>query len=511
MKNKLYDAIFYAAFALRLAGMWIPQLWYDENFTLILARLPFDRMIAATAGDVHPPLWYIIEWGWLRLFPDPGLVPAWTLRIPAFACSLFALVAFRRLLDHLHIPRRVKIAALVLMAIMPMQLWYAQEARMYALLELEVILTLLFALRRNYIALFVASLAMLYTQNYSVFYLASVGVAVMVNDAVFYGYVRKGFKLSKRDLFDIAKPTMKTGVTFALAALAFAPWVSVIASQMTTISGRYWIQEQGIGDVLNILYKLFWASAMPSFALLSALLVTFMAITAGAASIVQSEHPAKRTVLLMAFGPLVLAWLASVLWQPILLFRPLIGISPFLYIVTAWGVEKLYEANQFKRRREAVVASALLIPILVSGLGGYYKNIPSMKNDGAVSSLTDAFGYVAANWQAGDVLFYTDDGPMINLLPYAGDLPQYEMIVCGDRLNAGPVLGSLSPNTRAAIGIRMAKLSELEFKRAWVFAPRSPLHPQCYEDQIASFTAGDPLIVVDDNQYISSGVWLIEK
>src|SRR5690606_16059505 len=98
MKNK-YDALFILAFALRVVGMWIPQLWYDENFTLILARLPFDRMIAATAGDVHPPLWYLIEWGWLRLFPDPGLVPAWTLRIPALACSVFTFVAFRHLLD----------------------------------------------------------------------------------------------------------------------------------------------------------------------------------------------------------------------------------------------------------------------------------------------------------------------------------------------------------------------------------------------------------------------------
>lgn len=511
MKNKLYDAIFYTAFALRVAGMWIPQLWYDENFTLILARLPFDRMIAATAGDVHPPLWYLVEWGWLRLFPDPGLVPAWTLRIPALACSIFAFAAFRHLLDHLHIPSRVKFGALVLMAILPMQLWYAQEARMYALLELEVILALLFALRKNYIGLFVVSLAMLYTQNYSVFYLASVGMAVFVNDVVFYNYVRKGFKLSKQDIRDILKPTLNTFVAFSLSALLFVPWVKVIANQMTTISGRYWIQPPQIGDALNTVYKLFWTSAMPSFALLPALLVTFMAIILGVVIIVQSKHPSANRILIMAFGPLALAWIASLLWQPILLFRPLIGIAPFLYVIVAWSVEKLYEAKQFKAWREAAIASALVIPLLVSGLGGYYKNIPSMKNDGAVSPLVDALAYVKANWQVGDVIYYTDDGPMINLLPYAGDLPQYMMWACGDRLNFGPVLGSLSVATRSAIGIQMAELSDLQFKRAWVFAPRSPLHPQCYEDHIAPYTRGDPLIVVDDNEFISSGVWLVER
>src|SRR5690606_4950260 len=108
MKFNKYDWLFNAAFLLRFAGIWIPQLWYDENFTLILARLPFDRMIAATAGDVHPPLWYLIEWMFIRLFPDPVLLPAWTLRIPAFACSIFAFVFFARVLNELRIPKRVK-------------------------------------------------------------------------------------------------------------------------------------------------------------------------------------------------------------------------------------------------------------------------------------------------------------------------------------------------------------------------------------------------------------------
>jgi hypothetical protein len=41
--------------------------------------------------------------------------------------------------------------------------------------------------------------------------------------------------------------------------------------------------------------------------------------------------------------------------------------------------------------------------------------------------------------------------------------------------------------------------------------PRSPLHPQCYEAQIADMAKGAPLILVDDNIFITSGVWLVEK
>jgi len=63
--------------------------------------------------------------------------------------------------------------------------------------------------------------------------------------------------------------------------------------------------------------------------------------------------------------------------------------------------------------------------------------------------------------------------------------------------------------SRDAIGIPRITIEQIT-GRAWVFAPFSPLHPQCYEDYIAPITPGDPLLVVDDNQYIYSGVWLVE-
>ena len=249
---------------------------------------------------------------------------------------------------------------------------------------------------------------------------------------------------------------------------------------------------------------------MPSFALLSALLVTFIALAIGLIHMARTRHPAKKTILVMAFAPLALGWIVSLLWQPVLLHRPLIGISPFLYIVAAWSMARFLEAEPFKVKREAVIASAMVIPILVSGVGGYYRNIPDMKTDGAVAPLISTLDYVREHWQPGDIVVYADDGPMINLSPYAGDLPQYQIPACGDRLNSGPVLGSLTNSTRDAIGIQQITIEEIH-GRAWVFAPFSPLHPQCYEDYIAPITPGDPVLVVDDNQFIFSGVWLITQ
>lgn len=484
MNNKTFWTIFAIAAIMRIAGIWIPQFWYDENFTLILSRLPFDRMISATAGDVHPPLWYLITWTVSHIAP---LAPPWVLRLPSLVFSLASLVLLRKVMREWILPAKIQLGAMLIMALVPMQLWYAQEARMYALLEMLVLLAVLYTLRGNWIGLFVASLALLYTQNYGVFYLASIGLLVLV-----------------RDWRSVPHAALAIGSAGAL----YLPWVRVLASQMDAISGRYWIQSQTIGDALNILYKMFFASSMPGFALLSGMIVTFIALAAGLVTMATTHHPAKWTIIIMAFVPLALGWIVSLAWQPVLLHRPLIGIAPFLYIVAAWSMARVLEADPLHVQREAVIAAALVIPILVSGTGGYYHNIPAMKSDGAVSPLIDTLDYVRAHWQAGDVIIYADDGPMINLSPYAADLPQYQIPACGDRVNSGPVLGSLTNATRDAIGIQRVTIEEIH-GRAWVYAPFSPLHPQCYEDYIAPITPGDPLLTVDDNQYIFSGVWLL--
>jgi hypothetical protein len=147
-------------------------------------------------------------------------------------------------------------------------------------------------------------------------------------------------------------------------------------------------------------------------------------------------------------------------------------------------------------------AASFIAPILMFGVSGYYLNISAMKG----SPLLSALEYVTANWQDGDLIYYADDGPMLNLMPYTA-LPQYKMPACDTA-----VLGSLSDTTRAALGITIADLSDVPHARAWVFAPRSPLHPLCYEEQIKAIApAGAQLITIDDNEFIQSGVWLVEK
>lgn len=485
MTRKLFAILFSIAAIMRLTLIARAPLWYDENFTLILARLPFEKMIAATAGDVHPPLWYLLEWIMYHAAPS---LPAWGIRIPALTFSLLAFVMFLKLCGTLHIPFRVRTLAAILMAILPMQLWYAQEGRMYAMLEFLVLATLYTGLNRKWFLYALSSIAMIYTQNYGMFYLAVIAILLINLD------------------WATMRPVVISGV---VTVACYTPWLYVITQQMSEISGRYWIMDAGLGAVLKTIYMQFWSSSMLAPGILTAYVFTYIFLIIGLWYVISNKVTSWLIVITMAFAPLAVAIIVSAIWQPLLLFRPLIATSPFLYLIVAWPVTLVGHLSFVNR--QSLYAACFAIPITMFGISGYYQNVAAMKGEGAVSPLLTSLDYVRANWQPGDVLYYTDDGPMINIMPYT-DLPQYRMPGCDEKIGYAPVLGSLSDSTRNAIGANIAQLSEVPHTRAWVFAPRSPLHPQCYETQIASIAPeGEQIILVDDNEYLSSGVWLVES
>lgn len=484
MPRKTFWLLFSLAALMRIAFIWRAPLWYDENFTLILARLPFNKMMQATAGDVHPPLWYLIEW---MIYHAAPVLPAWMIRIPALLFSLGAFAVFIKLMAVLQIPERIRTAAAVLMAIMPMQIWYAQEGRMYAMLEFLVLAALLSGLTRKWIAFTLACVAMVYTQNYGLIYCAVIAFVLVVMD---WSQVRR---------------VVIAGV---ITAALYAPWVWVTIGQIAEIKNRYWIVwNMDAGAVLSILVKLFWASAMLEPGIVISYVVTFAALIIGVYALMSEKVSTWWIVLTMAFAPVGIAWLVSVLSQPILIFRPLIGISPFLYIIVAWPLAR----HSALDLRQKLYVACFIVPLFMLGLSGYYLNIAEMKGEGVDAPMLGTLNYIRANWQDGDVIYYADDGPMINIIPYT-DLPQYKMPACAERAGFGPVLGSLSDLSREAIGIPIADLADVPHTRAWVYAPRSPLHPQCYEDQIKDIAPlGEQVITVDDSEYITSGVWLVEE
>ena len=477
MSKRFLAWLFAISAVLRLGFLWLAPAWYDENFSLILSRLPLARMLAAAAGDVHPPLYYLLIWPLGQLH-----AAIWVLRIPSALLSLASLWLFWQVLQEFKLPVRVQKAALILMAIMPIQLYYAQEARMYALLEFLVLAACLSMLRQRWAWFGLACALMLYTQYYAIFYIAALVIVLPINR-------------------DRLKKWFEIFLAMALAGMAFTPWVMVLARQMHTLQGSYWMQLTGVGMTLRTLFENLFMPPANAVTQIPLMLVCYAWLSVAILYAILHRPANLGSVLWLAFLPFALAILVSLVWQPVLHYRPLIGISPFLYILLAVPVEGLFAFGEFLIRRRALFAAIFMIPlVLVPDLSMYV-----YARDNKTSGATLALAYIQAHWQPGDIVYsYTDDG-WVNTAPY-NTQPEYKAPDCG------VTLGGLSPATRQAIGQPIIPLRELAYKRAWLLWSDSPLAPTCADAQLTGLGLDPkkPLMITASDEYYYDGLWLIE-
>lgn len=154
------------------------SLWGDEIFTASFAALPAGELIAWTAGDIHPPLYYLLaglpshsQWLWPAGLPSP--LTDWLWRWPSAAAAVLAVAATYRL-GRETLGSRVGMLAAALLAVAPVAVKYGQEARMHALfMGLSALSTLLLVLawrrgrRRYWLAYAVATALNLYTMYFA--------------------------------------------------------------------------------------------------------------------------------------------------------------------------------------------------------------------------------------------------------------------------------------------------------------------------------------------------------
>jgi uncharacterized membrane protein len=482
--------IFSLATILRLAFIGIAPAWYDESFTLLVTRLPFDRMLLALSGDVHPPLWYLLLWPLGQLH-----APIWILRIPAAIFSLLSLWCFWRILVLLELSPRVRIAALVLMAVMPIQLYYAMEARMYSLLEFLVLLAFWAVLKKKWWLYSLAGALMLYTQYYGVFYLLALFIIATFTE-LWAGRSRESWRI----------------VLYTWAAgSAFVPWfVLAMLPQMGKLTGTYWMQLTGVGMVLRVLFDDLFMPPQNAVIQIPLMLAGFAWLALAIIySIRRGGLYARLPIFAMAFLPFIFAILASILWQPVLHYRPLIAITPFLYIILASPINGLFEfpealsLNDWQDPiwRRILLASCFLLPLLIICDGSIFLNIKSIKTP----TVTPELSYIQSHYLPGDIIYHFSDDSWVN----SAALTNYELqITTYKSPDCATVLGALSPITRSALGQDIRPLTAIPYTRAWLIWSDSPLDPPC---NLAQKPAGAPLLIADDDEYVFEGLWLVEK
>ena len=117
------------ACALRFYRLDAQSLWNDEGTSIAVAGRDLATITRDAAHDIHPPLYYWLLHGWLRLTGDTEFAAR------SFSALLgLLLVALTCALGRRLIGRGPALLAAFLAAVHPFQVYYAQEARMYMLL-----------------------------------------------------------------------------------------------------------------------------------------------------------------------------------------------------------------------------------------------------------------------------------------------------------------------------------------------------------------------------------------
>lgn len=289
-------------------------LWYDEAYTAMLAGMSVPEMLEATSHDVHPPTWYLIEMPFVHLL---GMNEA-ALRLPSVILGVLAVWLTWRLARSFVLENQALLAA-GLTAISPFAIYYSNEARMYALLTVAVLLAWIGAIERRRWLLACGTALVLLSHNIGVIYLPLVALLVVQH-----------------------KEWRYLG-TMAMGGLPWLVWAPNLLHQMTSgqVGDGYWISRftgnqfaKTLVDLTGLLFPHFTPSwLMHIGALIAFCLVLFPTIHA-----IRQPNWAVILLAALAFGPAVVLLAIGLIWQPMSLARLLAGSLPPWVILIAWWI-----------------------------------------------------------------------------------------------------------------------------------------------------------------------------
>jgi mannosyltransferase len=171
------------AAALRFATLTHQSLWFDEAQAVHEMRLSLGAMLHTwSVNEPNPPLYFVVGWLWTHVFGASAAGLRSLSAVIGTATVPLAYLAARELVS-----RRASLFAAALVTLSPFMVWYAQEAREYALLAALSAASLLFfarvwrasAGRRDLIWWTVFSGLALLTQYFAVFLVGAEALLIL--------------------------------------------------------------------------------------------------------------------------------------------------------------------------------------------------------------------------------------------------------------------------------------------------------------------------------------------
>ena len=335
------------------------DIWYDELFTVGMIEHSYGDLIAFTARDVHPPLYYCIVKFVVDLCKlitptaDTVIIAKNVSVLPYFILLLYSVTFIRKRFS-------IFAGGLFLFCVisMPQLSAYTVEVRMYSWALLFVTAAFLHAyaivtgagnrMKLHSAALVLYGLAAAYTQ-----YFACVAVVVV------YLYV-----LVACLIFDRQKMRLWL-VCVAISVVGYVPWLYTLYTQITAVGENYWILPlswRTIGGCVKFLMKPAFANNVLSIILAVVLFGVYVLIfMQNAAKLCHNRREKWNDFVFTAAGIGVLAGLvlfgfaASMLFRPIFVYRYMIPALGCFWLSFAVGLGMIAEHTWQEAGRPSAV------------------------------------------------------------------------------------------------------------------------------------------------------------
>ena len=306
-------------------------LWYDEAFSVLFSREGPSAMMYGTltpvegaAADVHPLLYYTLLWVWMKVFGQ-SILAVRALSVVISVALLITLIALGCKLFN----KPVALMSGLLFATSPFQIHYGQEARMYGLLALFLVLATLSLLQslhlksRLYIMLFgIFSALAMYSHILAFFFLVPLAVILLIQH------------FSRTNLIRILQGSL-------LGAILYLPWLVRLPAQITKVQQSYWIERPGPGSLIQTIIAFngdlpVREQLLPFMLMVSILIFVFV----GLESWLMIRSRGKGTdagflTLSLTILPVLLLFCVSQL-RPLYIIRGLLPSAVFYLLLISW-------------------------------------------------------------------------------------------------------------------------------------------------------------------------------
>lgn len=406
-------AIALIALALRLHDIGTKSLWFDETISLLNARQSLPNLVAASQADVHPPLYYALLHVWIGIRESQGFARLLSALFSTGATVLTYVVGIR-VLGSWH---SGALAALLL-AFSPADVALAQEVRMYPLLELLTIgsiLALDWALRRNswraWLAYGTTCALLPWTQYYGAFVLAAHAVAV------------PGLAWRRPQLL------VRGYSALCVAGIVFLAWVPSFLAQLRAAHSVFWVPPFTPLEITETARQFAFSTTPDHGAMVDPLMLNgvflYCALALVGTLVILSRARRGLLIPLTIVVPIVLAIGVSVSLVPIFFTRYLLFALPEFNLLAGVGLSDLQSPfSVLSRRWVQAAVIALILAVDVICIQTWYDDPYYARPDLEHSALL-----VRQGFQPGDQIVYTS---LLTVLPvqyYLGTANDYPHVV----------------------------------------------------------------------------------